>query len=93
MSICPKLRGDSRITPVVASYGARHDHGQIMALAWGVEQLGRLLKRAVPLTRYRVHSLRPLGNFDQGAARTRLGWQPRVGLRRGLDATFGQAAD
>jgi len=64
-----------------------------MALAWGVEQLGRVLKRDVPLTRYRVRSLRPLGNFDQGAARTRLGWQPRVGLRRGLDATFGQAAD
>lgn len=64
-----------------------------MALAWGVEQLGRVLKRDVPLTRYRVRSLRPLGNFDQTAARTRLGWQPRVGLRRGLDATFGQAAD
>jgi predicted dehydrogenase/nucleoside-diphosphate-sugar epimerase len=64
-----------------------------MALAWGVEQLGRLLKREVPLTRYRVRSLRPLGNFDQTAARTRLGWQPRVGLRRGLDTTFGHAPD
>lgn len=64
-----------------------------MGLAWCVEQLGRLLKREVPFTRYRVRSLRPLGNFDTTAARTRLGWQPRVGLRRGLDATFGPASD
>jgi predicted dehydrogenase/nucleoside-diphosphate-sugar epimerase len=60
-----------------------------MLLASGVEMLGKLLKRDVPLTRYRVRSLRPLANFDQNAARNQLGWEPRVGLRRGLDATFG----
>jgi predicted dehydrogenase/nucleoside-diphosphate-sugar epimerase len=60
-----------------------------MALAYGVELLGKALKRDVPLTRYRVRSLRPLSNFDLTAARTRLGWEPRVGLARGLDATFG----
>ena len=60
-----------------------------MGLAYGVELLGKALKRDVPLTRYRVRSLRPLSNFDLTAARTRLGWEPRVGLARGLDATFG----
>jgi len=35
--------------------------------------------------------LRPLANFDIGAARNLLGWQPRVGVERGLDITFGPA--
>lgn len=60
-----------------------------MTLGWGVELLGKLLKREVPLTRYRVRSLRPLANFDGSAARDGLGWTPRVGLGRGLDITFG----
>lgn len=63
-----------------------------MGLAYGVELLGKALKRDVPLTRYRVRSLRPLSNFDLTEARTRLGWEPRVGLARGLDATFASAA-
>lgn len=61
-----------------------------MALGWGVELLGKLLRRDVPLTRYRVRSLRPLANFDPGAARDVLGWSPRVGAKRGLDLTFGK---
>ena len=60
-----------------------------MGLAWGVEQLGKLLKREVPLTRYRVRSLRPLANFDLAAANNELGWTPRVGVERGLQQTFG----
>ena len=60
-----------------------------MGLAAGVELLGRVLRREVPLTRYRVRSLRPLANVDGSAARRRLGWQPRVGVRSGLDRTFG----
>ena len=59
-----------------------------MALGLGVETLGKLLKREVPLTRYRVRSLRPLGNFNTSAAHAVLGWQPRVGVARGLDKTF-----
>lgn len=61
-----------------------------LCLAVGVELLGKLLKRDVPLTRYRVRSLRPLTNFDTRAARDVLGWTPRVGVRRGLDITFGE---
>lgn len=57
-------------------------------LAWGVELLGRILKRSVPLTRYRVHSLRPLANFDLTAATRDLGWKPAVGVREGLRRTF-----
>ena len=60
-----------------------------MLLGTGVEMLGKVLKREVPLTRYRVRSLRPLANFDTTAAREVLGWTPRVGVARGLDATFG----
>ena len=52
--------------------------------------LGKALKRDVPLTRYRMHSLRPLTNFDTAAARDVLGWTPRVGVRKGLDITFGE---
>jgi nucleoside-diphosphate-sugar epimerase len=69
----------------------RVPQGVFMALAVGVELLGKLLKREVPLTRYRVRSLRPLSNFDQRAAREVLGWQPRIGMQQGLDITFGPA--
>jgi predicted dehydrogenase/nucleoside-diphosphate-sugar epimerase len=61
-----------------------------LCLAIGVELLGKVLKREVPLTRYRVRSLRPLANFDTTAARDILGWTPRVGVRKGLDLTFGE---
>jgi predicted dehydrogenase/nucleoside-diphosphate-sugar epimerase len=59
-----------------------------MLLATGVELLGKMLGRGVPLTRYRVRSLRPLANFDLTAARTRLRWIPAVGVRRGLERLF-----
>ena len=57
-------------------------------LASGVEVLGRILKRDVPLSRYRVASLRPLANFDCTAARDGLGWSPAIGTRAGLQRTF-----
>ena len=62
--------------------------GVMMFLAWGVELLGKVLKRDVPLSRYRVRSLRPLANFDVTAARDVLKWEPRVGIREGLRRTF-----
>ncbi len=60
-----------------------------LALGRGVEWLGRALKRDVPLTRYRVRSLRPLANFDLEAAQRILGWTPQTGVHAGLDRTFG----
>lgn len=60
-----------------------------MGLGFGVELLGKVLKREMPLTRYRVRSLRPLANFDTRAAQERLGWTPLTGVVKGLEATFG----
>lgn len=63
--------------------------GAFAALGYAVELLGRVLGRELPLSRYRVRSLRPLTNVDASAARQLLGWTPRVGVVRGLVATFG----
>lgn len=60
-----------------------------MMLAFAVELLGKILKRNVPLTRYRVRSLRPLANFDLTAAHTQLAWHPKVGITEGMRRTFG----
>ncbi len=60
----------------------------LMVAAVGVEGLGRLLKRSVPLSRYRIRSIRPLSNFDQSAVQELLGWTPRVGVAEGLRRTF-----
>jgi len=61
----------------------------LMIAAIGIETLGHLLKRNVPLSRYRIRSIRPLSNFDQTAAHEQLGWAPRVGVSEGLRRTFG----
>jgi 2-alkyl-3-oxoalkanoate reductase len=60
-----------------------------LLLAFGVELIGKILKRNVPLTRYRVRSLRPLANFDLTAAHTQLAWRPKVGITEGMRRTFG----
>ena len=60
-----------------------------MGLGFGVEFLGKLLRREDPLTRYRVRSLRTMANFDTRPAHEALEWSPRVGVKRGMDATFG----
>ncbi|MEZ5461196.1 NAD-dependent epimerase/dehydratase family protein [Dokdonella sp.] len=78
-----KLGEELRIVRVPAA--------MFMALAFGVELLGKMLRRDVPLTRYRVRSLRPLANFDLRAANDVLGWKPRIGAKRGLDLTFGKS--
>ena len=57
----------------------------VYGLALGVQLLCRLLGRAAPLSVYRVRSaLAPLA-CDCTAARERLGWQPVVGTRAGLE--------
>ena len=60
-------------------------------LALGVELLGRVLHRSVPLSRYKIRSLAPISPFDGSAARDQLGWTPAVGTREGLLRTFSKA--
>jgi predicted dehydrogenase/nucleoside-diphosphate-sugar epimerase len=56
--------------------------------AFGIELLGKVLKRQVPLTPYRVRSITPLWPCDCTAAHTRLGWHPRVSIREGMTLTY-----
>ncbi len=58
-------------------------------LALAAEVLGRLLRKELPLSRYRVRSLKPLSDVDCAAAHRELGWWPRVGVREGMRLTFG----
>ena len=60
----------------------------LTAAGYGVELLGKLLKRAVPLTPYRVRSITPLWPCDCTAAHTVLGWRPRVSVQEGMSRTF-----
>lgn len=60
-----------------------------MLPATALELAGRLIGRDMPLTRYRVRSLRPLAGIDVSQATEVLGWSPRVGVREGLRRTFG----
>ena len=61
----------------------------LMILAFKIEILGKMLKRDVPLTRYKIRSLKPLWPFDVAKAGDVLGWSPRVGTLDGLKRTFG----
>jgi nucleoside-diphosphate-sugar epimerase len=63
----------------------------LMTAAIGIEILGAVLKRGVPLSRYKIRSLKPLYPFDVSAAARRLGWKPRVGTYEGLNRTFGHS--
>lgn len=60
----------------------------VYTLAFGVQTLAKVLRRAAPLSIYRVRSSIMRGVFDCGAARTALGWRPRIGVRAGLLKTF-----
>lgn len=69
----------------------RMPRGLLLAMSSAIALLGRLLKRDMPLTPYRVRSLRPLANFDLTAAREALSWTPAIGVHRGLERTFGRS--
>jgi predicted dehydrogenase/nucleoside-diphosphate-sugar epimerase len=58
-------------------------------LAVGVEGLGKMLKRGVPLTRYKIDSTQSLCPYDVTKAETLLGWKPRIGVHEGLKRTYG----
>lgn len=62
----------------------------VYAAACLIEGLGRLLRRQLPLSRYRVRSLAPLATLDGTAARQMLGWTPGVGVHEGLRRAFGK---
>jgi 2-alkyl-3-oxoalkanoate reductase len=55
----------------------------MLGLSAMVEVLGRLVRREMPLSRYRIRSIRPLPPMDMSRAE-RLGWKPRVGVMAGL---------
>jgi nucleoside-diphosphate-sugar epimerase len=54
----------------------------------GIALLGKVLKRQVPLTPYRVRSITPLWPCDCTAAYAGLGWKPRVTIQQGMERTF-----
>jgi predicted dehydrogenase/nucleoside-diphosphate-sugar epimerase len=60
----------------------------LIFLAWGVDILSKLAKRRLPLSRYKIRSLRPLWPVDVSRAEKLLGWKPRVGTRKGMEQTF-----
>ena len=51
----------------------------LVAAGAALDVVGRLLGRPLPLSRYRIQSIKEL-TFDCSAARTRLGWQPVAGI-------------
>lgn len=61
----------------------------VYTLILGVELLGKVLKRSVPLSRYRLRSALAPVFFDCTAAHDVLGWIPRVGVAAGLERTLG----
>jgi len=60
----------------------------VYSLALGFELLSKVLNRSVPLSIYRVKSALARMQFDCARAENELGWQPRVGVASGLQATM-----
>jgi len=56
----------------------------LYSIGMALEILGRLLHRGVPLSRYRMDSIKEL-RFDCSLAKRELGWEPGLGERKGLD--------
>jgi nucleoside-diphosphate-sugar epimerase/predicted dehydrogenase len=65
----------------------------LMTAGWMFDTLGRLLKRSLPLSRYKLRALKPLWPVDVSRARQVLGWEPKIGSQRGLELTFGRFRD
>lgn len=62
----------------------------LMGAGWLCDILAGVLKRPLPLSRYKVRSLKPLSPADVSRARDTLGWTPAIGSARGLELTFGR---
>jgi nucleoside-diphosphate-sugar epimerase len=61
----------------------------LYAAAATLAPLGRLLRRSLPLTRYRIASINEL-RFDCSRAQQDLSWAPTVGVESGLERAFGR---
>lgn len=86
----PVTQGEflARARPVAGRRVLRLPRIAMLALAMPIELLGRVLKREVPLTRYRVHSLRPLDRVEAARAGAVLGWRPAVGVAEGMRRVY-----
>ena len=56
--------------------------------AAAMQSLGALARINAPLTIYRLRSIRPHIEFRCDVAQRVIGWEPRVGIREGLENTF-----
>jgi predicted dehydrogenase/nucleoside-diphosphate-sugar epimerase len=62
----------------------------LFAAGTALEILGKLLHRGVPLSRYRLRSIKEL-RFDCSAAEDKLGWKPVIGVTGGFREMFEDA--
>jgi 2-alkyl-3-oxoalkanoate reductase len=62
----------------------------LYCFAVAAQLLGRLTRRNVPLTTYRLRSIRPHVEFDCYATSRLLRWVPATGVHEGLKRTFGR---
>jgi predicted dehydrogenase/nucleoside-diphosphate-sugar epimerase len=62
----------------------------LMFAGWMCDMLAGVLKRSLPLSRYKVRALKPLSPVDVSVAKKELDWTPAVGSQRGLELTFGK---
>lgn len=60
----------------------------VYGLAGTVQLIGGMLRRAAPLSIYRVKSAMSFRPCECSAAQKGLGWRPRVGVKAGLQATL-----
>lgn len=60
----------------------------LMFAGWMCDVLSGLMKRSLPLSRYKVRSLKPLSPADVSLAKQILDWTPAIGSKRGLELTF-----
>jgi 2-alkyl-3-oxoalkanoate reductase len=74
----------AKMTAVYVPYSVMY------AVGWGFELLGKMLRRNLPITRYRVRSIRPLDRLDLTKAKKVLGWEPQVGTIAGIQQAFGK---
>jgi nucleoside-diphosphate-sugar epimerase len=80
------LRFCSAKNPQIRVHRAPMSFLYLAAIA--LESLGRIVHKNVPLTVYRLRSIKPRVRFDGSAAQKILGWKTRVGVSGGLDKTF-----